>query len=76
MMKRLRSQQDRRYQLALWIAASMFLGGLSVGAALRYRTLPRPLSYGQFRKQLERDEIASARVGNAPHVYGLSVKGH
>ncbi|QEH36637.1 ATP-dependent zinc metalloprotease FtsH [Aquisphaera giovannonii] len=62
-MKRPRSPRDRRRLLALWLAASAVIGGLALGVAFRSRTAPRSLSYGQFRKRLERGEISSARVG-------------
>ncbi|WP_165226230.1 ATP-dependent zinc metalloprotease FtsH [Aquisphaera insulae] len=65
MMKRPRSTRDRRQKVALWLVACIFLAGPAAVALSRGSGTARPLSYGQFRKQLERGEVASAIVGVA-----------
>ena len=58
-----KSRRDRqRLILGLLVSGGLFLA-LGMAVALRLQGPVKTLPYGQFRKQLERGEIASVRLG-------------
>ncbi|MGC8643557.1 MAG: AAA family ATPase, partial [Isosphaeraceae bacterium] len=59
------SLRDPRLLAKVGLAGAVLILAITASAAALRQPAARSLTYGQFRKQLERGEIASARVGPA-----------